>query len=116
MSRLRFDRIPASVDEARQMIAYNERILATSQSPQRLDRATRMLANVRQHLERLEREERERVARISASTPPASTIDGQIQRRVRDRERDDYEVVWSGDRKEVSLTGTWNSKERTSVI
>jgi len=36
---LRPDRIPGSVDEARTMIAYNERILETSQSPQRRDRS-----------------------------------------------------------------------------
>jgi hypothetical protein len=108
-------RIPGSVDEARTMVAYNERILATSQSQQRRDRATAMLANVRPHLERLEREEQARVSRVEASTPPASTLDGQIQRRVRDREDDQYEVVWSGDRKRESLTGNWDSKPKVGA-
>lgn len=97
------------------MVAYNERIIETSQSPQRVERATRMLVNLQPHLDRLESEERARLARLNAATPPASTIDGQIQRRVRDRE-DDYEVVWSGDRKEVSLTGIWNSKQKDGIF
>ena len=116
MSRLRTDRIPASVDEARSLVAYNERIIATSQSPQRRERAAAMLANVRPHLERLEREENHRVSKLLAATPPASTIEGQLQRRVRDRRDDEFEVVWSGDQKRVSLTGDWDSKERTSII
>lgn len=60
-------------------------------------------------------EERQRLARIEASAPPAATIDGQIQRRVRDRE-DDYEVVWSGGQKDVSLTGRWDSREKTGAF
>lgn len=115
VSRLRGDRIPASVDEARTLVAYNERILATSESPQRRERAVAMLANVKPHLDRLEREERDRVARLMAATPPASTLDGQIQRRVRDRE-DEFEVVWSGADKRVGLTGTWDSREKTGTI
>lgn len=104
MSRLTHARIPGSVDEARAIVAYNERIVATSQSQQRRDRAAAMLANVRPHLERLERDEQARLARVESSAPPALSLDGQIQRRVRDRE-DDYEVVWSGAQKHVSLVG-----------
>lgn len=80
------------------MVAYNERILATSVSPQRRYRAERMLVNVRPHLERLERDEAGRIARIERATPPASTVEGQLQR-LRDRARDvDFEVVWDGTR------------------
>jgi hypothetical protein len=114
VSRLTQARIPGSVDEARTMVAYNERILATSQSQQRRARATAMLANVRPHLERLEREEQARLARVEASAPPAHTLDGQIQRRVRDRD-EHYEVVWSGDRKRESLTGSWDSKPKVGA-
>ena len=115
-SRLRHDRIPGSVDEARELVAYNERIITTSQSAQRRERAAAMLANVRPHLERLEQEERDRVARLMSATPPASTLEGQIQRRVRDRQEDEYEVVWSGDHKDVSLTGRWDSKQKDGVF
>lgn len=116
VSRLRPDRIPGSVEEARELVAYNERIIATSQSAHRRDRATAMLANVRPHLERLEREERDRLARLMSATPPASTIEGQIQRRVRDHQEDDYEVVWSGSDKRTNLTGNWDSREKTGVV
>jgi hypothetical protein len=63
----------------------------------------------------MSQEERDRLARIHSASPPASTLEGQLQRRVRNPQ-DDYEVVWSGDRKDVSLTGDWRSKERTSVL
>lgn len=98
-SRMRFERRPGSIDEARQMIAYNERILATSQSAQRRDRAERMLNNVRPLLAQLERDEAERVRRIEAAAPPASSFEGQLQRRVRDVHRDEdleFETVWNG--------------------
>jgi hypothetical protein len=78
---LRADRIPGSVKEARTLIAYNERILETSQSPQRRDRAARMLANVRPVLARLEHDETERLTRTA---PQQTSAD------------DEFEVVWSG--------------------
>jgi len=28
--------------------------------------------------------------------PPASTLDGQIQRRVRERDEEQFETVWNG--------------------
>lgn len=88
------DRVPGSVDEAKALIAYNERILATSTSAQRRDRAERMLANVRPVLERLERDEAERLARIERAAPPASSFEGRLQR-WRDGD-DELEVAWSG--------------------
>jgi hypothetical protein len=39
-----------------------------------------------------------RMRRIEASAPPASTFEGQLQRRVRDRQDDELEVVWDGKR------------------
>lgn len=89
-------RIPGSIDEARKLVAYNERVIASSGSRQRRMRAAAMLINLRPHVERLEAEERARLARIGAATPPASTFEGQLQRRVRDREDDEFEVVWDG--------------------
>lgn len=90
-TRLRGDRLPGSVDAARTMIAYNERILETSQSPQRRDRAARMLANVRPVLARLERVEAERLKRIA---PPVTSAD------------DEFEVVWSGKESLSSMVHT----------
>jgi hypothetical protein len=47
---------------------------------------------------RIDPEHEDRLRRIEASTPPAHTIEGQLQRRVRDRDREDadLETVWSG--------------------
>lgn len=96
------------------MLAYNERILATSQSAQRRHRAERMIANVRPVLEQLEQDEASRLARISAAAPPASTFEGQVQRRVRDRDDEEFETVWDGTRGKLgaSLTGRWNSQPK----
>jgi hypothetical protein len=80
VTHLRPDRIPGSIDEAQQVIAYNERILATSGSPQRRHRAERMRANVRPELARLEVEEAERLRRIEAAAPPTSSFEGTLQR------------------------------------
>jgi hypothetical protein len=85
------------VDEARELVAYNERIVETSGSRQRRMRAARMLVNVRPHLERLEAEEAARVARIAKSMPPAGSFDGVLQRfREAGAEARDLEVVWDG--------------------
>lgn len=80
------------------MVAYNARILETSASPQRRHQAERMMANLRPVLERLERDEAARLRRIEAcSGPPASSFEGQLQRRVREKEPEpEYETVWSG--------------------
>lgn len=79
------------------MVAYNERIVAQSRSGQRQERARRMLANLRPELERLERDEAQRLSRIATAAPPASSFEGQLQRRVRDRRGDDeFETVWNG--------------------
>lgn len=96
-SRMNVERRPGTVEEARTMLAYNERILQTSDSAQRRERAERMIANVRPELVRLEREEASRLQRITAAAPPPSTFDGALQQ-MRDRRRDepDYETVWSG--------------------
>lgn len=64
------------------MVAYNERILATSQSPQRRDRAARMLANLRPELARLE----------AAARPP----DPQSAPTTARHDDDEFEVVFSG--------------------
>lgn len=98
MSQLTNARIPGSVEEARTLVAYNERILTTSQSAQRRERAEAMLRNLQPHLERLEREEAGRVQRIAAAAPPASTFDGQLQRwrDARDDGDVEFETVWSG--------------------
>lgn len=94
---LRADRVPGTLDEARKMVAYNESILATTASGQRRLRAAAMLVNLRPHVERLKAEEAARCRRIESSTPPASTIDGQLQR-MRDAKRDEpeFETVWDG--------------------
>jgi hypothetical protein len=47
---------------------------------------------------RARHEERERLARIEQAAPPASTFEGQLQRRVRDREEPELETVWDGTR------------------
>lgn len=65
---LRTDRVPGSLDEARTLVAYNERIRATSKSAQRVERAERMLANLRPHVERLERAEAGREVALSITT------------------------------------------------
>ena len=45
----------------------------------------------------VEREQAARLARIEASTPPAGTLEGQLQRRVRDRKPvEEFEIVFSG--------------------
>lgn len=69
------------------MVAYNERILATSQSAPRRERAERMLVNLQPEIARLEREEATRLTKIAAAAPPASSLDGQLQR-LRDRRAD----------------------------
>lgn len=78
-------------------MAYNQRILESTSSVQRQHRAERMLANLQPHLERLRAEEAERLRRIASAAPPASSFEGQLQRRVRDCEEDgDFETVWDG--------------------
>lgn len=99
VSRLRRDRVPASVEEAQRLIAYNERILASSDSPQRRVRAERMLENVRAELARLERDEAARLARIEVSAPSASSFDGRVQqwRDERRAEKEpEFETAWNG--------------------
>ena len=82
-SRLRADRRPGSLEEAERLVAYNKRILATSQSPQRCHRAARMLANLQPELARLRE--------ISAQQSPVPTPP------VRAAEREaEFEVVWDG--------------------
>jgi hypothetical protein len=93
---LRADRIPASVDEVRAMVAYNERILETSQSTQRRYRAERMLINLQPWVELLEREELERLAKIAAAAPPVSSFEGRVQQWRDTKDDDEFEVVWSG--------------------
>jgi hypothetical protein len=88
------DRLPGSIEEARTLVSYNERILATSDSPQRRARAQRMLANVRSELARLEQDEAERLGRIAAAAPPASSFEGRVQQ-WRD-EQEELETVWHG--------------------
>jgi hypothetical protein len=75
---LNVDRRPASLEEARSLVAYNERILHTSESAQRRDRAERMLANVRPYVAEFEAK-----APAAAPTPPARTDDA-------------FDVVWDG--------------------
>jgi len=41
-------------------------------------------------------EERRRLARITSSTPPASSFEGRVQRWRDAKDDDDYEVVWNG--------------------
>lgn len=61
---------------------YNERIIATSGSPQRVERATRMLETLAPELERLEI-----VAPVAAATAPRRSSDDQYE----------YETVWNGE-------------------
>lgn len=70
---------------------YHERILATSTSPSRQHRSARALERLR--AEQLE--EAQRLQRIASTLPPASTFEGQLQRRVREKD-DEFEVVWNG--------------------
>lgn len=51
---MNYDRRPSTLAEARAMVAYNQQILETSQSPQRQRRARRMLANLQPVLAQLE--------------------------------------------------------------
>jgi len=74
-------RLPASVEEARTMIDYHERILATSASRDRHQRSIRSLEWLRPLMASLERteaakrEEAARLARIEASTPPDEELE-----------------------------------------
>lgn len=74
------DRIPRSLDEARALVAYNQRILQTSQSPQRRHRASRMLENLEPVMAQLEADAQARAVASAAAT----------------REHGDFEVVFSG--------------------
>jgi hypothetical protein len=67
------------------MVAYNERILETSLSPQRIHRARQMLANVRPHLERLEHAEQ--LTQAKPAIAPACW---------RDASGTEYETIWNG--------------------
>jgi len=78
------------------MVAYNQRILETSTSRQRQHRAERMLVNLAPFVAQLEREEAERLVKIAASTPPASSFEGRVQRWRDTKDDDEFEVVWSG--------------------
>jgi hypothetical protein len=79
----------------RLLVDYHERIVATSASPDRRARSALAL----DRLGREQSEEADRLRRIEAATPPATTFEGQLQRRVRDREDDDeLETVWNGTR------------------
>jgi uncharacterized protein (DUF885 family) len=79
---LNLERRPTSVAEAQTMVAYNEQILASSRSPQRRDRAARMLANVRPVLAHLE-------------AAAAAIKDGSTRTPAR-TDDDEFEVVFSG--------------------
>lgn len=83
---LKAHRIPGTLAEAEALVAYNERVLATSVGRERRARARRMLANLQPHLERL------RAAEVIARVPrvPRSTAE--------------YIVVWSGADRYVRLT------------
>lgn len=75
------------------MIDYHERIVATSTSIDRQLRSTRALERLQQE----QTEEADRLARIETASPPASTIEGQLQR-WRDAKADDveFEPFWNG--------------------
>jgi hypothetical protein len=94
---LKTARVPGTLAEAQAMVAYNERILATSGSPQRLHRAHQMLANLRPHVARLEA--RAASPRLDAAAGAAATAGGVTSVAL------PYEVVWSGTDKRVSLIG-----------
>jgi len=106
---LRADRRPGSLDEARTMVAYNQRILETSQSSERRDRAARMLVNLQPWIAELE--QRRTCPDCGKPRPPGGS--GRCpdcvleQRRLAAIEKlpaprrpefddDDFEVVWSG--------------------
>lgn len=79
--------------DRRLLIDYHERILATSASGDRRHRSERALERLRHE----QLEEGDRLRRISESSPPASTFEGQLQRRIRDHEEDEqFETVWNG--------------------
>lgn len=89
------------------MIAYNQRILETSTSRQRQHRAERMLINLAPFVAQLERDEAERVAKITSSTPPASTFEGRVQRWRDAKDDDEFEVVWNGSMTNVDTAADW---------
>ena len=95
---MRPDREPASLEEAATLVAYNQRILDTSQSQQRRHRAARMLANLRPIVVRLEREEAERLSRIAAAAPPLASFEGRVQHWRDTKDDEEFEVVWNGSR------------------
>jgi hypothetical protein len=81
------------------MVAYNERVLATSSSPRLREEARRMLVNLRPHVVRLETQP---AAAVAAERAPV--IAGPVR-------HESYEVVWSGAAKRVSLTGDHERRE-----
>jgi len=95
--------LPGSADEARAMVAYHERIVASSASRNRQQRSERSLEWLRPLLESLERadaakrEEADRLQRIEAASPPVQSFDGRLQqwRDTRDDEPE-LEVSWNG--------------------
>ena len=95
VSGLHHARRPGSVEEARTLVAYNERIIETSHSPQRRHRSNQMLANLHPLLEKLERDETDRLRRIETAPPPVESFEGRVQR-WRDEKDEEYETVWNG--------------------
>lgn len=78
------------------MVAYNERILATSGSSQRRDRAARMLVNLRSS-----------VVRLRATPPPVIPMPPRPSRNVIDGV--EYEVV-SIDELQARNASAWQSR------
>lgn len=78
------------------MVEYNERILATSVSPQRRHRAERMLANVLPLLAELERAAADRLRQREVSAL-VSTFASQLPP-ARPPQAEELETVWDGTR------------------
>lgn len=79
--------------DRRLLIEHHERVAASSQSPVLVERARRAADRLRAE----QVEEADRLRRIESSMPPESTFEGQLQRRVREKD-DELEVVWDGKR------------------
>lgn len=79
---LRLSHIPATLEEARRLVAYNQDVIDRSASYDRIVRARRMLENLRPHIERLERMHAARSAAV---------LDGGYVTNA-----GGIEVVWSG--------------------
>ncbi len=125
-------RRPGSLLEALEMVAYNERIIATSLSKQRRDRASAMLANLRPIVGQLEQQDQLaaqialrgrrrpfRTVDLDTRSSPAvpnpggdprlgPRVERSLASSVRVIDGHEYEVVWDGS---LDLTPSWPDRK-----